>query len=99
MEREKLEQIEQFIIDLFRGRKITKLLVREIFASGVNYTSSDLARALAELEKKWRLVVRYTEEGNDWVRLTPEGARSAGLDERKTNAIRGRLPHPPKSAP
>ncbi|HEY2934821.1 MAG TPA: hypothetical protein VGK99_24055 [Acidobacteriota bacterium] len=99
MQREELEQIEQYIIDFFGRRKTTRLLTKEIFAGAVAYTSADLVRAFVELEKKWRLLVRYTDAGNDWVRLTPEGARSVGLDETKTTVKRGRLPHPPKGAP
>ena len=75
-----------------------KLLAREIFESSQGYANADLVRAFEDLEKKQRLLVRYTDEGNDWVHLTPEGARRAGLTENEAVEKPEAVPHPPKSS-
>ncbi len=98
MEKRRLERIEQYIFDLFRDRKTARLLTRDIFESTHQFANADLVRAFEDLEKKWRLLIRYTREGNDWVSLTPEGLTYAGLTELETDAPPEALPHPPKSA-
>ena len=98
MEKRKLERIEEYIFDLFRRLGTTRLLAKEIFDSTVEFANSDLVRAFEDLEKKWRLLVRYTDEGNDWVVLTPEGADYAGLDQTEAPNAHAAVPHPPKSS-
>ena len=98
MEKQKLERIEQYIIALFRDRGALKLLTREIFDSTSEFANADLVRAFEDLEKKWRILVRYTNEGNDWVSLTPEGAAYAGVNQIEAADQPNALPHPPKSA-
>ena len=98
MEKRKLAQIEQFIFELFRQAQTNKLLTKTIFASTAEYANADLVRALEDLEKKWRLLVRYTEEGNDWTHLRPEGAVYAGLASADSAEPPDAQPHPPKSA-
>ncbi|MGH9901904.1 MAG: hypothetical protein ACRD68_08855 [Pyrinomonadaceae bacterium] len=98
MEKRKLAQIEQYIFDLFRREGTNKLLTKTIFGSTNVYANADLVRAFEDLEKKWRLLVRYTNEGNDWVQLTPEGAEHAGLPVSGDAEPPEALPHPPKSA-
>ena len=98
MDQQRLQKIEQYILSLFRRREITRLLAKEIFESTNEFANGDLVRAFEDLEKKWRLLVRHTNEGNDWVSLTPKGAEVAGI---KYLAVIGQataLPHPPKSA-
>ena len=98
MEKRRLERIERHIFTLFRERGTTRLLATEIFDSTDEFANADLVRAFEDLEKKWRLLVRYTDEGHDWVSLTPEGAAYAevtpvdGVDQPDAP------PHPPKSA-
>ena len=97
MERQRLEAIEQYIFSLFQRRKVSRVLTKEVFESTSEFSNGDLVRAFEDLEKSLRLLVRYTREGNDWISLTPEGARLAGvtmIDELHINA----LPHPPKSS-
>ena len=97
MEIRRLEQIEKYVIDFLQERGQRRILARELFESTMVYTNADLVRALEDLEKKERLLVRHTTEGNDYVSLTPQGAAYAGLemsDADETSA----LPHPPKSA-
>jgi hypothetical protein len=98
MEKRRLERIEQYIFALFRQRSTTRLLAKEIFESTTEYANADLVRAFEDLEKKWRLLVRYTNEGNDWVSLTPEGAAKVGMDIIEPDEQPEALPHPPKSA-
>ena len=99
MERRKLARIEEYIFSLFRRRGAGKLLAKEIFDSTSAYANADLVRAFEDLEKKWRLLIRYTDEGDDWVHLTPEGARYAGLAETGITRLPEAHPHPPKNVP
>ena len=97
MEKRKLAKIEQYIFDLFKREGRSRLLAREIFESASAYANADLVRAFEDLEKKHRLLIRYTDEGDDWVQLTAEGRNYAGLpasDDERPEAF----PHPPKSA-
>lgn len=98
MEKYKLAEIEQYILDFFHRGQTNRLLSKTIFDSTSEYANGDIVRAFEDLEKKWRLMVRYTAEGNDWVQLTQEGVRAAGLlgfeDAEPPHAI----PHPPKSS-
>jgi len=98
MEKQRLERIEQYIFALFRDRGTARLLAREIFESTDEFANADLVRAFEDLEKKWRFLVRYTNEGNDWVSLTPEGAAYAKINQVEAADQPTALPHPPKSA-
>jgi hypothetical protein len=99
MEKRRLAEIEEYIFDLFRHERRVRLLTRSVFESTSTYTNGDMVRAFEDLEKKHRLLVRYTEEGNDWVRLTPAGAEHAGLGELPDDdAAPTSPPHPPKSS-
>ena len=99
MDKHRLEKVEQHIFALFQSRGTTNLLAREIFESTDEFANADLVRAFEDLEKRWRLVVRHTTEGNDWLSLTPEGAAHVGLRQSAADDQAERLPHPPKSAP
>ena len=97
MDKQRLQRIEQYIFALFRERRTVRLLAREIFESTDEFANADLDRAFEDLEKRWRLLVRYTDEGYDWVSLTPEGAAHAGLEQTEAADQPPALPHPPKS--
>jgi hypothetical protein len=97
MDKQRLQRIEQYIFTLFRERRAVRLLAREIFESTDEFANADLVRAFEDLAKRWRLLVRYTDEGNDWVSLTPEGAAHAGLEQVEAADQPPALPHPPKS--
>lgn len=99
MEKRKLQTIESYIFDFFRRRKTSRVLAKDIFASTDEFANADLVRAFEDLEKKWRLLVRYTDEGNDWVSLTAEGAAYAGIDQVEELHAHAAVPHPPKSSP
>ena len=97
MDKQGLNRIEQYLLALFRDRGMVRLLAKEIFESTDEYANADLVRAFEDLEKKQRILVRHTQEGNDWVSLTPEGAIRAGISEIEDADQPPALPHPPKS--
>jgi hypothetical protein len=98
MEKRRLERIERYVFEFFRDRGTVQLLTKDIFQSTHEFANSDLVRALEDLEKKWRLLVRHTREGNDWVTLTPQGAAYAQLSQIEVEDQPTLLPHPTKSA-
>ncbi|HYV14156.1 MAG TPA: hypothetical protein VE980_24830, partial [Pyrinomonadaceae bacterium] len=98
MERHRLEQIESYVINFFQERGESRILARELFDSTAKYANADIVRALEDLEKKERLLVRHTTEGNDYISLTTDGVARLGLTEIETDDERRALPHPPKSA-
>ena len=98
MERQRLEQIEKYVLGYFLTRQHTRILAKELFESTSEYANADIVRALEDLEKKERLLVRHTTEGNDYVSLTPQGVASLGLQEVDVEDDSPALPHPPKSA-
>ena len=98
MEKQRLLRIEQYILGFFQRRQQGRILAKELFDSTVEYANADLVRALEDLEKKRRLLVRHTDEGNDYVSLTPQGAIEIGLDPTDVETDSSAMPHPPKSA-
>ena len=98
MEKQRLERIESHILGLFRVRGTTNILAKEIFDSTNEFANADLVRAFEDLEKKWRMLVRHTNEGNDWISLTPEGAEAAEIKQKQYVDQPTAQPHPPKSA-
>jgi hypothetical protein len=100
MDRRRLEQIERYVLGFFQAQGRARVLANELFESTREFANADLVRALEDLEKKQRLLVRHTTEGNDYISLTPAGASSLGLDQSDgldadDSAV---MPHPPKSA-
>ena len=98
MEKQRLERIERYILGLFRVRGTSNILAKEIFGSTSEFANADMVRAFEDLEKKWRLLVRHTNEGNDWISLTQEGAEAAEIGRVDYVEQSIALPHPPKSA-
>ena len=97
MRKEVLARVEEYVLGFFKQRGAARALAREIFDSSPGYANADIVRALEDLEKRQRALVRHTEEGDDWVSLTPEGARLAGLPA--PDEPPPAMPHPPKSSP
>ena len=97
MDRRRLEQIERYVLGFFQAQGRARVLANELFNSTGEFANADLVRALEDLEKKQRLLVRHTTEGNDYISLTPQGAASVGLAQvdEDESAV---MPHPPKSA-
>lgn len=98
MEKQRLARIEQYILGFFQRRQQGRILAEELFDSTAEFANADLVRALEDLEKKRRLLVRYTDEGNDYISLTPQGAMEIGLDPTDMETENSVIPHPPKSA-
>jgi hypothetical protein len=97
MDKHRLARVEEYVLGFFRRAGRARALAREIFEGSSVYANADIVRALEDLEKGQRLLVRHTEEGDDWVSLTHEGARVAGLPERLGDEPAA-PPHPPKSS-
>ena len=90
------------MLEYFQTQGRARVLANELFDSTGEFANADLVRALEDLEKKQRLLVRHTTEGFDYISLTAAGAASIGFDlssetgvERDESAV---MPHPPKSA-
>ena len=98
MDKLRLEQIEQYVINFFKEQQHTRLLAKELFASTSAYANADIVRALEALEKKERLLVRHTSEGNDYISLTAQGVEFLGLEQSNVEDDVAAMPHPPKSA-
>ena len=60
--------IEKDILELFKRAGDQRLLTRDVIEA-LPYGSADVVRAIDDLEKSQRRVVRRTEEGNDWLFL------------------------------
>jgi hypothetical protein len=98
MEKRRLEQIEKYVLGFFQAEQRTRILAKELFASTSTVANADLVRALEDLEKKERLLVRHTLEGNDYISLTLDGAARLGLKPVTFDGELPAMPHPPKSA-
>ncbi len=97
MEKQRLQRIEQYILGFFQRRQQGRILAKELFDSTAEFANADLVRALEDLEKG-RLMVRYTDEGNDYISLTAQGAIEIGLDPTDVETDNSAMPHPPRSA-
>lgn len=98
MDKRRLEEIERYIISFFQELQQSRILAKDLFDSTTVYANADIVRALEDLEKSERLMVRHTTEGNDYVSLTSLGIARLGLGEVNIENEAGALPHPPKSA-
>ena len=97
MDRRRLEQIEQYVLGFFQTAGRSRVPAQELFDSTTEFANADIVRALEDLEKTQRLLVRHTTEGTDYLSLTPQGAAYLNL-EQTTSDEGSALPHPPKSA-
>ena len=97
MEKLRLQQVEKYVLAFFQAKQRTRILAKELFADTTTIANSDIVRALEALEKKERLLVRHTADGNDYVTLTTEGTDLLGLQE-VDHSDSPAVPHPPKSA-
>jgi hypothetical protein len=86
------------VLGFFQTLGRARVLANELFDSTREFANADLVRALEDLEKKQRLLVRHTTEGNDYISLTPQGAASLGLNQAVDADDSAVMPHPPKSA-
>ena len=97
MEKQRLKQIERYVLGFIQEQQQTRILAKELFDSTSVYANADMVRALEDLEKKERLLVRHTSDGNDYISLTAQGIARLGL-EQAIVVDDVAVPHPPKSA-
>ena len=98
MDRQRLAQIEKYVINFFQEQQQSRILATDLFDSTTAYANADIVRALEALEKSERLLVRHTTEGNDYISLTPQGIVLLGIQEADIEDEATALPHPPRSA-
>ena len=98
MEKQRLRQIELYVLGFIREQQQTRILAKELFDSTGAYANADIVRALEALEKKERLLVRHTSDGNDYISLTAQGVERLGLEQANVEDDVAAMPHPPKSA-
>lgn len=78
--RRRLAELERAVLDCFARARSTRLLTQHVFDQLAS-AHADTVRALEDLEKQGSLLVRRTEEGNDWLFLTTDGVRATGLSD------------------
>jgi hypothetical protein len=98
MDKRRLEEIERYVINFIQEEQQSRILAKDLFDSTTTYANADIVRALEDLEKRERLLVRHTTEGNDYISLTSLGIERLGIEETDVENDAGALPHPPKSA-
>ena len=98
MEKQRLKQIERYVLAFIKEQQHTRILAKELFQSTSTYANADIVRALEDLEKTERLLVRHTTEGNDYISLTAQGIAHLGLEQANVEDDVAAVPHPPKSA-
>ena len=76
--RRRLAALERDVLDCFARHRVRRLLTQSLFAD-LPHAHADVVRALEDLEKQGGLLIRETDNGNDWLLLTPAGAEEAGL--------------------
>jgi hypothetical protein len=87
-----------YVLTFFQAQRRSRILANELFNSTSEFANADLVRALEDLEKRERLLVRHTQEGFDYISLTSQGAESLGLELPDLDDASSPMPHPPKSA-
>lgn len=74
--RRRLAALERDVLDCFARSGARRLLTQTLLAE-LPHAHADVVRALEDLGKQGGLLIRQTEDGNDWVLLTPAGAEEA----------------------
>ena len=98
MDKHRLQAIEKYVISFFQEQQQSRILAKDLFDSTTDYANADIVRALEDLAKRERLLVRHTTEGNDYISLTHVGIALLGLNEADVESDAAALPHPPRSA-
>ncbi len=76
--RRRLAALERDVLACFGRHRTRRLLTARLFVE-LPYAHADVVRALEDLEKQGGLLIRRTEQGSDWLFLTPAGAQEAGV--------------------
>jgi hypothetical protein len=80
MRKRRLGKLESAVLSSFQRHRTVRLRT-DILLNELPYAHADTVRALEDLEKQGRLLVRRTEEGSDWLFLTEAGVEAAGVEE------------------
>jgi hypothetical protein len=80
--------IQQGILTTFQRLRDTRVLTQRLCDS-LPFANADIVRALEELERRHRLLVRRTEEGSDWILLTEAGIVATRVAARGEGETRG----------
>jgi len=80
----RLTDLERDIMRTFNRHHASRLAT-EVLLDELPHAHADIVRALEDLEKRHRYLVRRTEGGNDWLILTEESLHPAG-DEAHASA-------------
>lgn len=75
---EGLAHIECDVVDFFSRHHVSRALTDALFYE-IPHSHAQIVRAIEDLEKGGRMLVRRTEDGSDWVCLTDAGLRATGL--------------------
>jgi hypothetical protein len=88
-----LQEVEAAVLALFQTARQTQLLTQSAF-DALPHPHATVVRALEDLEKQGRLLVRRTEQGSDWLLLTEDGVRVTGLTgvPRRLETVDGKVP-------
>lgn len=73
-----LTLVEQGVMAIFQRLRATRTLAQRMFDE-LPFSHVEVVRALEDLEQRHRFLIRETDEGNDWLTLTSEGAVAARL--------------------
>jgi hypothetical protein len=73
---QRLGAIERDVLGAFTKRGAVRVLTQSVLDE-LPYAHADVVRAFEDLEKRGGLLIRRTEEGNDWLLLTELGASVA----------------------
>lgn len=75
-----LTELESTILGIFARYRQPRLLMQQVFDE-LPHAHADVVRAIEDLGKQRRMLVRRTEMGNDWLFLTEAGLVTAGLGD------------------
>jgi hypothetical protein len=92
------DAIELSVMEHFSDRHTATLLTKELFQALPQYANADLVRAFEDLEKTKRLIIRYTQDGDDWISLTNVGVERVGMELGSNENASAIHPHPPRSS-
>jgi hypothetical protein len=75
-----MSNIEQGILAIFQRLRQPRVLVQRLFDE-LPFSREEIVNAIEDLQGQQRLVVRSTEDGNDWLSLTVEGMIAARAND------------------
>jgi len=83
--RRRFTELQRSVLRAFTDRASTRLSMQALLEE-LPHANADVIRAIEDLEKRPRLLERRTEGGSEWLVLTREGARAAGVKRSESDA-------------